>query len=496
MIPFQGRIYKWPCSNIMAANKQLKLQHLLWRTGFGPEAAAWPQWEHLDQSAWWPQIKADSVAPPEYFDFVDNALRGLLMGLDEAGKMERKKDLSKEEKKRLREQSREGLQSLNLRWLEQMVQTKAQLREKMAFFWHGHFASRNLNILYQQQLLHIIRSHALGNFGDLLRALSKSAAMLAFLNNQQNKKQHPNENFAREVMELFTLGRGHYTETDVREAARAFTGWGFKLNGEFVFRKFYHDTGKKTVLGISGAFNGDDVLDILLKQRQTAYFIARKIYRFFVCEENPPEERLRELGDRFFDSNYEIIHLLDAIFTSDWFYDEENIGRKIKSPIEIWVGIRRTLPLQFEDPEGQLLLQKALGQVLFYPPNVAGWPGGRSWIDSTSLMLRLRLPHIIAAGAALDLSTKDDDDLLMGQMRQGRLQKRLAAEVDWRPLNEIFSATPEKDILTKTARFLWQTPSAIPPHQVLQDYTDQSNKEQFIKTTAIQLMATPEYQLC
>lgn len=481
----------------MSADKQLKLQHLLWRAGFGPAARTWRQWELLDEYAWWPRLRDDSAAAPAYFDVADGAVRGLLMGFGELGKMEpSKKELSKEQKKQLRQQSREDLQSLNLIWLEEMVHSKAQLREKMALFWHGHFASRNINILYQQQLLHIFRTHALGNFGEMLREVSKSAAMLAFLNNQQNKKQHPNENFAREVMELFTLGRGNYTETDIKEAARAFTGWGFKLDGTFVFRKWDHDTGEKTVLGKTGHFDGDDVLNILLEQRQTARFIARKLYRFLVNEEDIPETRIRELGDRFFDNGYSIMGLLDAIFTSKWFYDEANIGSKIKSPVELWAGIRRALPLQLEDPDGQLVLQKALGQVLLYPPNVAGWPGGRSWIDSTSLMLRLRLPHIIAAQGALDLSTKSDDDQMMGEMRQSRLQKRLAVEVDWQPLLSIFADQPETDMIPRVARLLWQTPFARPPLSVLKAHTDPSSKDQLVKTAVLQLMATPEYQLC
>ena len=478
-------------------DKQLKLQHLLWRAGFGPDARIWRQWELLDEHAWWPRLRNDAAVSPKYFDVADGAVRGLLMGFGELGKLEQqKKELSKEQKKELRKQSREDLQSLNLLWLEEMVQTGAQLREKIALFWHGHFASRNINILYQQQLLHILRSHALGNFGDMLRAVSKSAAMLAFLNNQQNKKQHPNENFAREVMELFTLGRGNYTETDIKEAARAFTGWGFKLDGAFVFRKWDHDAGEKTVLGQTGRFDGDAILDLLLRQRQTARFLARKLYRFLVSEEHVPEGRVRELGDRFFDSGYDIMALLEAIFTSKWFYDDENIGCKIKSPIELWVGIRRALPLQPEDPEGQLVLQKALGQVLLYPPNVAGWPGGRNWIDSTSLMLRLRLPHIIAAQGALDLHPKADDDQMMGAMRQSRLQKRLAVEVDWQPLLGVFSTQPEKELIPRIARFLWQTPFANPPLAVLKSHTDPSSRAQLIKTATLQLMATPEYQLC
>src|SRR4030095_7613275 len=142
-----------------------------------------------------------------------------------------------------------------------MVNSRAQLREKMAFFWHGHFACRNLNVFYQQALLDVIRRNALGSFRDMLHEVSKSAAMLNFLNNQQNRKDHPNENFAREVMELFTLGRGNYTEHDIKEAARAFTGWSATLKGEFVFRKFNHDFGTKTVLGKSGDLTGEDVLD-------------------------------------------------------------------------------------------------------------------------------------------------------------------------------------------------------------------------------------------
>ncbi|MBK8966383.1 MAG: DUF1800 domain-containing protein [Saprospiraceae bacterium] len=482
----------------MAVTKQLKLQHLLWRAGFGPSSKTWQAWEKYPESSWWPRLRDAATVEPRIFDVVDGALGGLLMGVGELGKMEnRKKRLSDDERKEARKQSRQALQSLNLIWLEEMVHTDAQLREKMAMFWHGHFASRNLNILYQQQLLHIFRTHALGNFKDLLRAVSKSAAMLAFLNNQQNKKQHPNENFAREVMELFTLGRGRYTENDIKEAARAFTGWGFKLDGAFVFRRVYHDTGEKTVLGKTGKFDGDDVLDILLDQRQTAHFIVRKLYRFLVNEDQiPRDDRVQQLADRFFDSGYEIMPLLEAIFTSNWFFEEENIGRKIKSPVELWVGMRRAMPLQLDDPEGQLILQRALGQVLLYPPNVAGWPGGRNWIDSTSLMLRLRLPHILAAQSEFDISPKDDDDQMMGRQGKSRLQKRMAASINWEPVLNLFSAQPEQMLIPQMARYFWQIPAAPPPLDTLKNHINSTSKEQQIQSIALQLMATPEYQLC
>jgi uncharacterized protein (DUF1800 family) len=471
-----------------------KLNHLLWRVGFGPRTKSWEKWMALPQASWWPKLKDESAPAPQHFDVADGAVKGLLMGVGALGKME-KRDLDQEQKKQIRKQSREDLQDLNLLWLEEMTHSQAQLREKMAFFWHGHFASRNINILYQQQLLTVVRTHALGNFRDLLREVSKSAAMLAFLNNQQNKKQHPNENFAREVMELFTLGRGNYTENDVKEAARAFTGWSFRLNGDFVFRNRDHDDNNKTVLGKTGNLTGEDVLDILLEKRETARFIARKLYKFLVNETLMPAERITWLGDRFYDADYNIMRLLNDIVQSDWFYAPENMGSKIKSPVELWVGMRRVLPLELAEPASQLMLQKALGQVLFYPPNVAGWPGGRNWIDSSSLMLRLRIPQLLYTNQDLDVRTKTDDDQQMGELTKLR-KRRLSAIIDWQPAIELFGKTAEKDLAAKLTDFLWQTPAKTLPLDVLQRNVDRSSREALLQSTMIQLMATPEYQIC
>lgn len=473
-----------------------KLKHLLWRTGFGPRTKSWEKWNTLPESSWWPKLRDESLAEkPVYFDVADSAVKGLLMGIGEVGKMEQK-DLDKADKKEIREKSRENLRSLNLHWLEEMTHSKAQLREKMAFFWHGHFASRNINILYQQQMLHVIREHALGNFGDLLRGVSRSAAMLAFLNNQQNKKKRPNENFAREVMELFTLGRGNYTETDIKEAARAFTGWGFKLNGDFVFRKFDHDEGSKTLLGKTGKFDGDDVLSILLEKRGTAHYIARKLYKFMVNDTLVPEDRISWLGDRFYDSGYQVMRLLEDILRSEWFYAPENMGNRIKSPVELWVGMRRALPIEPDNPEVQMLLQKALGQILFFPPNVAGWPGGKNWIDSSSLMLRLRIPQMLYAQSDLDVQTKDDDDQQMGQGRGAGSKRGFSATLDWKPVVELLKQVPEKELIPKIAAYLWATPTDRLPLDTLQQHTNGSNRDALVKTAMIQLMATPEYQLC
>lgn len=472
----------------------MSLKHLLWRMGFGPRTKSWENWSALPPETWWPKLRDESLPAPQHFDVADGTIKGLLMGVGELGKME-KRDLDKEQKRQIRKQSREDLQNLNLLWLEEMTHSKAQLREKMAFFWHGHFASRNINILYQQQLLTVLREHALGNFADLLRGVSKSGAMISFLNNQQNKKQHPNENFAREVMELFTLGRGNYTENDVKEAARAFTGWSHRLDGEFVFRQRDHDTGSKTVLGKTGNFDGDELLDILLEKRETARFIARKLYKFLVNETLVPEERIIWLGDRFFDSGYKIMRLLEDIVRSDWFYAPENVGSKIKSPVELWVGIRRAIPLELADPESQLVLQKALGQILFYLPNVAGWPGGRNWIDSSSLMLRLRIPQLLYANQDLDVRGKTDDDQQMGEAAKGQM-RRLSAIMDWQPAIDLFAKTPDNELIGKLAEFLWAVPVKNLPLEVLQKNTDHSSRSALVQTAMVQLMATPEYQVC
>ena len=226
----------------MPLSNQLKNQHLLWRAGFGPAVEQLKDLDEFSPQQFYKALAKASGKKPDYINVADNYLQGLMMGIDQVGRVQQK-ELTPEEKKKRQQKNREGVRNLNLYWLNEMVNSGAQLREKMAFFWHGHFACRNLNVFYQQGLLDIIRRNALGNFGTLLKEVSRSAAMLNFLNNQQNRKGHPNENFAREVMELFTLGRGHYSEDDIKDAARAFTGWGATAQGDFIFRRGQHDYG-------------------------------------------------------------------------------------------------------------------------------------------------------------------------------------------------------------------------------------------------------------
>jgi uncharacterized protein (DUF1800 family) len=486
------------------ANQQLKNQHLMWRAGFGPAASQVDQLRDLTPAELFRALRKASSKKPDYLDVADDYLKGLFMGAGEIGRQVRQKDLDEGERRQIRKKNRDDIKSLNLAWLQEMIQSGAQLREKMAFFWHGHFASRNINIFFQQQLLDIIRQNALGNFRDLLHQVSMSGAILNFLNAQQNRKDHPNENFAREVMELFTMGRGQYTENDVKEAARAFTGWGATIKGEFVFRKFQHDAGLKTVLGKNGYFDGTDVLDIILEQKQTARFITEKIYRFFVSE-TVDKEKAEWLANRFFQSGYAISALMDDIFLSDWFYDDKNIGAKIKSPIELIAGIQRMLPMEVENEESLLLVQRVLGQLLFYPPNVAGWPGGKTWIDSTTLMMRMRLPQLINDQDQFTLQPKTDDDQMMGAGETGTIAgpnaapakpgKPIHAAVDWEAYSKNFDAVPRKNLYARIANSLLQVPSSV-SMEVMRKYLDESGRANFIRTATIQLMSTPEYQLC
>jgi uncharacterized protein (DUF1800 family) len=488
----------------MALTNQQKNQHLLWRAGFGPAVEQLGDLSKYTPHQFYKALVKASDKKPEYFNLADNYLQGLMMGIHQVGQMQQK-ELTAEERKRRQQLSREGIRNLNLYWLKEMVNSSAQLREKMAFFWHGHFACRNLNVFYQQGLLDVIRRNALGNFGTLLKEVSKSAAMLNFLNNQQNRKDHPNENFAREVMELFTLGRGNYTEHDIKEAARAFTGWTSNLKGEFVFRKFQHDYGDKTVLGHTGDFDGEDVLDILLEEKQTARHISQKIYKFFVNDQ-ADTAKVEWLADRFYKSKYDISRLMEDIFTSDWFYEEKNVGVRIKSPVELLAGIQRMLPMKLENEQALLIIQRILGQVLFYPPNVAGWPGGKNWIDSSSLMMRMRLPQLINDEDEINVKPKDDDDQMMGRKDEdmpvkkqagagGMGRQQINANVDWSLYVKSLEKVERQQLIDTMSGFLLQVKPAT-DRDVINQYADAGSRESFIKTGTIQIMSTPEYQLC
>ncbi|WP_419494992.1 DUF1800 domain-containing protein [Chryseobacterium bernardetii] len=457
------------------ADSLLKNKHLLWRAGFGVGINQIDDLKNKNPKALINELFKEEGFTEVNYDTPDIDLAGDYMNSTTPA----------EQKKEMQRIYRAQNEELNLNFLDKMVNSKEQIREKMAFFWHGHFSSRVLNPKFNRLLLNTIRKNALGNFKDLLFEVSQSPAMLNFLNNQQNKKDHPNENFAREVMELFTMGRGNYTEKDVREGARAFTGWSYDKEGNFKERKNQHDEGIKTFLGKTGNFNGADALNIILEQKATAKFITAKIYKFFV-NENVDQNIVNSLSNSFYNSGYDIKKLMTDIFTSSWFYDQKNIGNRIKSPIELMAGMMRILPMQIQNPENLIVYQKLLGQMLLYPPNVAGWPNGRSWIDSSTLMLRLQVPQIWSGLRPLEYSPRQDDDIDMGlKSKETALNKSFKnpnITIDWNRVDQIFAHKNCED-------YLIQNPKSLDINTV-NNFSDKSTK-----MTIINLMSTPEYQL-
>jgi uncharacterized protein DUF1800 len=281
-------------------------------------------------------------------------------------------------------------QRLALWWANRMLATKRPLEEKLTLFWHGHFATgenkvRDYRMMLQQNLM--FRRQASGSFRDLLVGLLKDPAMLVYLDNGENIKSHPNENFGRELLELFTMGVGNYSERDVREAARAFTGW---TNDVLTFKldTAQHDDGVKTFLGKTGQFGGEDIIDVILAQPPTAEFVAAKLYRFFVREEMVPATR-QALGRTFRENRYQIKPLLKRILLSRDFYSEPSTATQIKSPVHLVMSTYKKLGLT-EVPTipdfGRMT--SGLGQSLFDPPNVAGWAGGRTWVTPSTLLER------------------------------------------------------------------------------------------------------------
>jgi len=275
-------------------------------------------------------------------------------------------------------------------WANRMLVSPRPLQEKMALFWHGHFASNEAKVRDYRKLLaqlQLFQKMGTGNFRDLTVAVAQGPAMLSFLDAGVNVKGASNENFAREIMELFTMGVGHYTEKDIREAARAFTGWNY-VDMKFVVNKDQHDDGEKTFLGKTGNFDGTQVIDIIMQQPATADYIAGKIYRNFVRQDLSPELQ-KQLGAVLRDSHYEITPLLEKIFLSRDFYSPASVGTEIKGPVEFVVSTYHKLGLKSIPGVPDFnLVTGGLGQQLFSPPTVAGWAGGQSWITPGLLLER------------------------------------------------------------------------------------------------------------
>jgi len=317
-----------------------------------------------------------------------------------------------------RVQERAWVSMLQAWWMERMMTTPRPLQEKMTLFWHGHFATSAQKVqssTQNYQLNHLFREHAAGNFKQLTTAVGQSGAMLRYLDNVQNVKQHPNENWARELMELFTMGVGNYTEDDIKESARAFTGW-TQAGGDFRFDESKHDFGKKTFLGRTGDFDGWDIIDIIFEQPVTAEYIARELWTYFAYEK-PDPELVKSLANVLRENDYELQPMLQAMFSSRAFYSDKAMGTQIKSPVQYVIQLAAHLDLDTPPYLAMARSSAQLGQALFYPPNVKGWDGGRAWINANTLLQRYNMSRSLIVA---DMVEPDEMSMLeMGVMRGG-----------------------------------------------------------------------------
>ena len=384
--------------------------HLLNRAGFGgsPEqiervfksgrkAAITELLSEPDESERFPE--------PEWMsaDYLAERRRGL-MKARQGGE-----DLSREEReKRRREMQREirsERRKLNgesiAQWISRMHSSKAQGREKMTLFWHGHFATATQKVkspvlMHRQNAL--FRRKGLGSFKELTFAICEDPAMMLYLDTDKNSRGKPNENFARELLELFTLGEGNYTEKDITEAARAFTGYQlnrFSSKPRFLPRR--HDAGRKEFMGEAGRFKPKDIVDIVFQKDRCAEFLVTKLWEFFVYE-SPEKEIVDALAADFRKSGYVVKPLLKQVFSSEAFYSEKAVRTQIKSPVQLVVQMARELELPSVPTRQAAGAMQQLGQILYNPPNVAGWEGGRSWINTSTLLARYNVAGAILKG--------------------------------------------------------------------------------------------------
>lgn len=457
--------------------KSKHLQHLYQRAGFGLIPKDFVKL----------QKKSKKIVLNNLFEASKNSTPLKVISFSDYKLFKNYKSLSPEQKKDLRKQNRNKIIDLNIAWIERVFNPKEILRERMTLFWANHFVCKAQNSYHIQQFNNILRDNALGDFRTFVKQVSKSASMIKYLNAKQNKKQSPNENFARELMELFTLGIGNYSEVDIKEAARAFTGWNHQLNGDFILRKKQHDYGEKGFFGKTGNFSGEDIIDIILEQKQCARFICEKVYMYFVSAQ-VHKNHIDELVDVFFPS-YDISKLMQYIFMSNWFYNEAFIGTKIKSPIDLLAGINKTIPIKFLKNKQLLILQKQLGQQLLNPINVAGWKGGQNWIDTNTLMLRLKLPSILLNNAVISLQGISEFEDTYEQYLKNRKSKKsyIKLETDWTTFGKNYVNLTKKELQT-----------ALISSNLSEDAKALLNEISFEnpKDYCLQLMSLPEYQLC
>ena len=412
-----------------------------------------------------------------------------------------------EEKKEAQRQQQQIYQKrmLELRgwWMQRMAQGPRPFQEKMVLFWHGHFETSVEKVrdpYYMWRQNDLFRRLATGNWELLLLEAGKDPAMLVWLDQAQSRKNHPNENYAREVMELFSLGEGHYTEKDISEGARALTGWSLdRINQEDVYRPLLHDNGEKVFLGRRGNLNGDDIIAQIVAQPQAARFITGKLWNYFAGQ-MPSEELNEALAGVFRENNNNFKPLLEVMFRSDEFYNPEIIRNQVKSPVQWLVGSVRMLECELPPPILSMGMLRQLGQDLFNPPNVKGWDGGTTWITTNTLLTRYNDAQSLVRGTPPNLTAADFAPKAGGQGGQKVAHFAAQLRMGGVALDKIFTPAEfanKNELVAALERRLLQAPLSGQQEQTLNDFL--AAKPQLthddILTVIRLVMSTPEYQV-
>ncbi|MFT4640155.1 MAG: hypothetical protein ACI8T1_003480 [Verrucomicrobiales bacterium] len=488
--------------------------HLLNRAGFGGPPESIAQLHALGmtkavESLLTFQDESAELVPPTWLTD-EKAIERQRSYFSERRKLNAIEDLKERAQKRkqlqreIRSNQREQTADMIAWWMKRMIETNHPLREKMTLFWHGHFAT-SLQKVKQPELLYrqneLFREHATGSFHKLTDAICEDPAMMLYLDTNQNKKGKPNENFARELLELFTLGEGNYTETDIKEAARAFTGYTIdRRRSKSSFDRRKHDRDEKTVLGATGNFMGDDIVRIALEQDTCARFLTTKLWEFFVAE-NPDKEIIDHLAALFRENEYAVRPVLHAIFTSKAFYDERLIRTHIKSPVQFLVQLARQLEIPSIPLNVVTTALSSLGQALFFPPNVAGWEGGKSWINTNTLLTRYNIAGLLVKGASdpkhMQTVMKGGNKQMFSRKKQGELRHYDGPNMDKLAPQALRETPPE---LVKALTYRLFQDDLTPKHRENFDsYAESKKDERFTDAEVAELlhlmMSTPYYQL-
>jgi uncharacterized protein (DUF1800 family) len=489
--------------------------HLYDRAGFGGTPTEIETLQQLGPEkavAWF--VDYDKIPEPEErpeWAKPDPARTERIRDLQQMARQAMNSDMTEEQKKaeadkrrqavqEVQGEQRRDLEQMRGQWLQRMAKGPRPLQEKLTLFWHGHFATSAIKVreaFFMWRQIDTFRRLGSGDWLTLLRAVATDPAMLVWLDQAQSRQLHPNENFARECMELFTLGEGHYTEKDVTEAARAMTGWSLdRIKEEYLYRPMTHDNGVKTVLGQTGRWKGEDVLEIIVAQPQADRFIAGKLWKFFVSDDCGPA-LLEALAGVFRSNGRHFKPLLRAMFRSEEFYAASVVGAQVKSPVQWLVGTIRLLERPMPPPIVSTEMIKTLGQDLLLPPNVKGWDGGLSWITTNTLLARYNQAASLIMGQG-ELGAQGNNrpgQNMAAQLANAAARRMSPADVSTLVCDcERQDAESLMDALGK--RFL-QGRLTAQHRQILGDYlgSREDFKDADVRHAIRLLMCTPEYQV-